>query len=74
MAGIGGPFAPRRALAGEPVRRAAAVVPGTRAVDLTLGASLSFGERLAVDGDVAVEREPGQGSAGEARLRVAWRF
>jgi hypothetical protein len=47
---------------------------GARAVDLTLGASLSLGERLTVDSGVALERDPGQGTAGAARVRVAWRF
>jgi hypothetical protein len=47
---------------------------GARAVDLTLGASLAVGGGLAVDGGVALERDAGQGAAGGARLRVAWRF
>ena len=51
-----------------------AVPAGARAVDLTLGASLAVGRRLAVDGGVTLERDAEQGAAGEARLRVAWRF
>jgi hypothetical protein len=37
-------------------------------------ANSGLGERLAVDSGVALERDPGQGTAGEARIRVAWRF
>src|SRR4051794_39178395 len=60
--------------AAAPAGDGAGLSDASRSVDLTLGASLSLGERLAVDSGGALERDPEQGTGGEARIRVAWRF